>query len=77
MWLASINMPVRTIACEKNKLDRGHAASPDGNLPKLVTQFLYGKLFRDEIPLQFHCVTVHFSSLNIMSQQMQIYIIKH
>jgi hypothetical protein len=40
MWLASINMSVRTVACEKNKLDRVHAASPDGNLPKLVTQFL-------------------------------------
>jgi len=40
MWLAAINMSVRTVACEKNKLDRVHAASPDGNLPKLVTQFL-------------------------------------
>jgi hypothetical protein len=25
----------------------------------------------------FHCFTVHFNSLNIMSQQMHIYIIKH
>jgi hypothetical protein len=26
---------------------------------------------------EFHCCTVHFNSLNIMSQQMHIYIIKH
>jgi hypothetical protein len=26
---------------------------------------------------QFHCITVHFSSMNIMSQHMHIYIIKH
>jgi hypothetical protein len=25
----------------------------------------------------FHCFTVYFNSLNIMSQQMHIYIIKH
>jgi hypothetical protein len=52
MWLASINISVRTIACDKNKLNRGDAVSPDGNLPKLVIQFLYGKMFRDERPLQ-------------------------
>jgi hypothetical protein len=26
---------------------------------------------------QFHCFTVHFNSLNIMSQQMHLYVIKH
>jgi hypothetical protein len=32
---------------------------------------------RKELKDAFHCFTLHFNSLNIMSQQMHIYIIEH